>query len=30
MANEEEFYTDCDYAPDGKPATMSEYSMFLV
>lgn len=28
--SEEEFYTDCDYAPDDKPATMSECSMFLV
>lgn len=28
--NEEEFHKDCDYAPDGEPATMSECSMFLV
>ena len=28
--NEEEFLKDCDYAPDGEPATMSECSMFLV
>lgn len=28
--NEEEFCTDCDYAPDCEPATMSECTMFLV
>ena len=36
MANEKEFYTDCndellmENEPDGEPATMSECSMFLV
>lgn len=28
MTNEEEFHKDCDYAPNGEPATMSDALCF--